>query len=81
MPNLNGTGPTGQGSQTGRGLGNCNPANNSNEQQNKQRPLGGFFRRGSGRRFGGGFGGRGFGFRRIRNAALFNTNTSKKENK
>ncbi len=64
MPNLNGTGPMGQGSQTGRGLGNCNPANNSNEQQNIQRPLGGFFRRGGGGSFGRGFGGgfgRGFG--------------------
>ena len=80
MPGLNGTGPMGQGSQTGRGLGNCKPSSNSNEQQNIQRPLGGAFRRGGGRGFGGGFGGRGFGFRRIWNAAPFNTNTSKKEN-
>lgn len=56
MPGLDGTGPMGQGSQTGRGLGNCNPTNNANEQQNTQRPMGGFFRRGGGR----GFGGRGF---------------------
>ncbi len=27
MPNFDRTGPTGQGSQTGRGLGKCNPAN------------------------------------------------------
>ena len=60
MPAFDGTGPMGQGSQTGRGLGNCNPANNPNEQQNIQRPLGGAFRRGGGGGFGGGFG-RGFG--------------------
>jgi hypothetical protein len=27
MPGLNGKGPEGQGSQTGRGLGKCNPNN------------------------------------------------------
>ncbi len=27
MPRLNGTGPEGKGSQTGRGLGKCNPKN------------------------------------------------------
>ncbi len=27
MPRFNGTGPLGQGSKTGRGLGKCNPAN------------------------------------------------------
>ncbi len=28
MPGLNGTGPMGQGPRTGRGMGNCQPANN-----------------------------------------------------
>lgn len=27
MPRLDGTGPLGEGSRTGRGLGNCNPNN------------------------------------------------------
>lgn len=27
MPGRNGTGPLGQGSRTGRGMGNCKPAN------------------------------------------------------
>jgi len=32
MPNLNGTGPIGQGPRTGRGLGNCPPdVGNSNQ--------------------------------------------------
>jgi len=33
MPNKDGTGPLGQGTQTGNGLGNCN--NNSSENNNK----------------------------------------------
>ena len=45
MPRLDGTGPRGQGPQTGRGCGNCN-------KESEQRPLGGTFRRGGGRRFG-----------------------------
>ena len=43
MPNLNGTGPMGQGPRTGRGMGNCGGAKNV--------ARGGF---GLGRRFGGG---------------------------
>lgn len=31
MPNLNGTGPKGNGPMTGRGLGNCNSDNNDSE--------------------------------------------------
>ncbi len=30
MPGLNGTGPQGKGSKTGRGMGNCNPKNSDN---------------------------------------------------
>jgi hypothetical protein len=33
MPGLNGNGPEGQGSQTGRGLGKCNPNNLSPDNQ------------------------------------------------
>jgi len=64
MPGLDGTGPMGQGSQTGRGLGRCNPANNTEINENIQRPMGGAFGRGygrgMGRGMGRGFGGRGF---------------------
>lgn len=65
MPGLNGTGPMGQGAGTGRGLGNCNPANDTkNNEDTQQRPMGGMFGRGLGRGlgrgFGNGFGGRGF---------------------
>jgi uncharacterized protein DUF5320 len=55
MPGLDGTGPMGQGSGTGRGLGQCNPANDTQNEEFK-RPMGGAFRNGRGR----GFGGRGF---------------------
>ena len=39
MPRLDGTGPNGEGSKTGRGLGNCNPdqekvKTNNEEQKN-----------------------------------------------
>ena len=65
MPGLDGTGPMGQGSRTGRGLGRCNPANDTaNSNNNFQRPMGGGMGRGRGcgfgRGFGRGFGGRGF---------------------
>ena len=56
MPGLDGTGPTGRGSMTGRGLGRCNPDNKVQSQRNYQQPLG----RGYGRGCGRGFGGRGF---------------------
>ncbi len=39
MPNLDGTGPQGKGPKTGRGLGNCNSVNesqNSNQDQTNQ---------------------------------------------
>ena len=72
MPGLDGTGPMGQGSGTGRGLGNCNPANDTKTNNNFQRPMGGGFGRGAGRGCGRGFGGR--GFRR-------NWNVAPKENK
>lgn len=36
MPRKDGTGPNGEGSMTGRGLGNCNP---NNENQETDRPL------------------------------------------
>lgn len=60
MPGLDGTGPMGQGSQTGRGLGRCNPANKNVDNETIQRPMGGAFGRGFGRGMGRGFGGRGF---------------------
>ncbi len=46
MPNMNGTGPRGQGSRTGRGLGKC--ANGSNHEVSQNYGLG----RGPGRGFG-----------------------------
>lgn len=63
MPGLDRTGPIGEGSKTGRGLGKCNPdfTDNASEAQNDNSP-------GLGRRFRAGFGhrngnrqGRGFG--------------------
>lgn len=50
MPGLDGTGPIGKGSGTGRGLGRCNPDNKTGDRDNRS------FRRGCGR----GFGVRGF---------------------
>lgn len=58
MPGFDGTGPMGQGSRTGRGLGRCNPANDTGEKNTMgyQVPMGGGFGRGFGR----GSGGRGY---------------------
>ena len=75
MPGLDGTGPMGQGSGTGRGLGRCNPVNDTDTNNNFQRPLGGGFGRGMGRGCGRGFGGR--GFRRNWNVAPMNNNEKK----
>lgn len=55
MPARDATGPMGRGPKTGRGLGNCNPANVS-----RQSFFGRVFRRGFGQGNGRGFG-RGFG--------------------
>lgn len=66
MPKLDRTGPNGTGSRTGRGLGTCNPnqdttktnkenqqnANQSNNQNKPKKPL---FGRGIGRKNGRGF--------------------------
>lgn len=60
MPGLDGKGPKGQGSQTGRGLGRCNPANKDDEKSTLQRPHGEAFRRGLGKGLGRGMGGAGF---------------------
>lgn len=57
MPGLDGKGPEGQGSQTGRGLGKCNPNNQNPENQAAMEE----FRAGRGRR-------RGFGFNRSESA-------------
>ncbi len=40
MPNKNGTGPEGKGTLTGRGLGNCNRRESSNEDKPQGRGLG-----------------------------------------
>ena len=40
MPNRNGTGPEGKGSLTGRGLGNCNPQESTNEEKPRRRGFG-----------------------------------------
>lgn len=58
MPSLDGKGPMSQGSRTGRGLGNCSPVNEIQNNENmEQRPLGGgFFGRGMGRGLGRGLG-------------------------
>lgn len=69
MPGFDGTGPMGQGSRTGRGMGNCNTANDTVNNNSAQRPMGGAFRCGRGRGFGRGLG-RGLGFR----AQAFNKN-------
>ena len=68
MPGFDRTGPNGQGSQTGRGLGKCNPKNQKlNEQVDQEdysRGLGGGFGRGRVRNRWRGFGlgqGRGLG--------------------
>lgn len=53
MPAQNGTGPTGEGPLTGRGMGQCNPSNTEGTRSN----YGGFFGGGFGRRGGGFFGG------------------------
>ena len=59
MPGLNGTGPLGQGSMTGRGAGYCNTGN-IQQNQGFGRGMGRGMRRGAG--FGQGMGfGRGFG--------------------
>jgi len=54
MPNLDGTGPQGQGSKTGRGLGNCDTPNTPNTANPQRRFLGRFagFGRGLGRGWG-----------------------------
>ncbi len=41
MPRLDGTGPSGKGPKTGRGLGKCAPNNNSKKPNNNllKRPL------------------------------------------
>lgn len=58
MPGLSGTGPQGMGPMSGRGMGNCNPQNSTNNQNSPMFGRGmGFGRRGS---FGRGCG-RGFG--------------------
>ncbi|MFC2139041.1 DUF5320 domain-containing protein [Bacteroidota bacterium] len=67
MPGLNGTGPEGKGSRTGRGNGLCNPKKESGKKEDiaAENELLGIGRggrpRGGGRGFGFG-GGRGFGF-------------------
>lgn len=47
MPNRNGTGPTGNGPRTGRGLGNCKPTQTTQPRQG--RGLGRGLGRGNGR--------------------------------
>ena len=66
MPGFDRTGPDGQGSQTGRRLGKCNPNNRRINQENIDEDDRFFGRRGRGRRNGGRFrfgrgNGRGFG--------------------
>lgn len=41
MPKLDGTGPSGKGPKTGRGLGKCNPSSDNKELNNNlpRRPL------------------------------------------
>jgi len=74
MPGLDGTGPMGQGSGTGRGLGKCDPANDT-KNINTQRPMGLGLGRGMGRGCGRGFGVR--GFRRNWNIAPMSNNEKK----
>jgi len=63
MPRRDGTGPTGWGSRTGRGMGNCAPtASNAPPISNTDRPYGqrlGFWDATFGRLFGRGRGNRG----------------------
>jgi hypothetical protein len=40
MPNQDGTGPAGKGSKTGRGLGNCKPATQNEENTERGKGLG-----------------------------------------
>ena len=65
MPGFDGTGPSGMGSMTGRGLGYCAPSQRNNIPEFTDRPVypGPQYGPGSGRRFG--FG-RWFGFGRSR---------------
>lgn len=79
MPGLDGTGPMGQGTGTGRGLGNCKPANDTKDNTNISRPMGGAFGRGFGRGMGRGFsnGFAGRGFRRSK----FTNNNNNQEGK
>lgn len=58
MPGLDGTGPRGEGSNSGRGLGRCHSTNNK---INDREHMNGYkSQRGLGRGCGRGFGGRGF---------------------
>jgi len=56
MPGLDGKGPQGQGSMTGRGLGRCADGKNVDETGNVERGEGTFFARGRGVGRGGGRG-------------------------
>ena len=38
MPRGDGTGPTGQGARTGRGMGTCKPNSNNSNNSNNSRP-------------------------------------------
>jgi hypothetical protein len=40
MPNSDGTGPNGQGSFTGRGMGNCKPSPDKKAETDVKRPQG-----------------------------------------
>lgn len=61
MPRRDGTGPEGQGSRTGRGMGNCTPDTNT-PQDDQNMGIGKRIANGVGRMFQGG-GGRGRGNR------------------
>ena len=64
MPNKNGRGPAGTGSRTGRGMGNCSPAETGNLKTTRGQGLG--KGQGLGRGQGRGFSAnQGFGFRNI----------------
>ena len=39
MPRLDGTGPNGEGSKTGRGLGNCNPNQENVKTNNEEQKI------------------------------------------
>jgi len=62
MPRRDGTGPDGQGSRTGRGMGNCTPDNNT-PQEEQNMGIGRRIANGVGRMFQGNGGGRGKGNR------------------